>query len=294
VQAAAGQAGGGDVTGIDLPRICVLGLGEAGAAIATDLVAAGVEVHGYDPAAVGPPAGAADHEHPATTTAGSAEPAGVLRYDDPKAAVASADVILAITLEAHAMAALRQVIDAIPLGAIYADLSTSSAGLKRELAGVATAAGVGFVDVALMSPVPGHGLATPALASGPAVEAFVATMVPLGMPVEAAGDEPGQAATRKLLRSVVMKGLAALIIESLRAAEAAGLTAETWDNLVAQLSSIDGALVQRLVTGTGRHAPRRVDEMVATVELLTELGVEPIMSRATLATLRQLADKSRS
>lgn len=254
-----------------LTRVCVLGLGEAGAAIAADLAALPqAEVHAYDPGEV-------------------ATPAGVIRHDDPGAAAAGADLVLAVTHAAHAAAALDQVLHALPAGAIYADLSTSSPALKRQLAGIAAAAGVGFVDVALMSPVPGTGLRTPALVSGAAADGFVALVAPLGMPLETAGDEAGQAAARKLLRSVVMKGLAALLLESLRAAEAAGLAAETWDNLVSQLSSIDEALVRRLVSGTGAHALRRLHEMEATVELLTELGVEPTMTRATATSLRRLA-----
>ncbi|MFP3902460.1 MAG: DUF1932 domain-containing protein, partial [Acidimicrobiia bacterium] len=140
-----------------------------------------------------------------------------------------------------------------------------------------------------MAPVPGTGLRAPALASGPAAGDLVALLAPLGMPVEHAGGEPGRAATRKLLRSVVAKGLAALVIESLLAAEAAGLADETWENVTGLLASADEALVRRLVAGTGVHAPRRVDEMEAAAELLADLGVEPTMTWATLAQLRRIA-----
>lgn len=251
-------------------RVCVFGLGEAGSIIAGELAAIGVEVHGYDPADV-------------------ATPAGVSRRDDPRAAAEGADLVLGITAAADATTALTQALDVIPHGAVYADLATASAGLKRRLAAIAVGAGLGFADVALMSPVPDTGLRTPALASGPSAGAFIATMAPLGMPVEHAGDESGVAATRKLLRSVVMKGLTALVIESMRAAEAAGLVHETWDNIVSQLSAADEALVRRLVSGTGRHAARRVHEMEATAELLSELGVEPTMTSATAAHLRRVA-----
>jgi 3-hydroxyisobutyrate dehydrogenase-like beta-hydroxyacid dehydrogenase len=251
-------------------QVCVFGLGEAGSLIAGDLAAAGIEVHGYDPAEV-------------------ATPAGVSRHDQPRVAVVGVDLVLGITAAADATTALTQALDAIPRGAVYANLATASAGLQRRLAAIATGAGLGFTDVALMSPVPGTGLRTPALASGPSARAFIATMAPLGMPVEHAGDESGLAATRKLLRSVVVKGLTALVVESMRAAEAAGVMNETWDNIVGQLSAADEALIRRLVTGTGRHAMRRVHEMEATAELLTELGVEPIMTNATLAQLRRLA-----
>jgi 3-hydroxyisobutyrate dehydrogenase-like beta-hydroxyacid dehydrogenase len=252
-------------------RVCVFGLGEAGSLIASDLaMLPEVEVHGYDPADV-------------------ATPAGVVRHDHPEAAVVGADVVLGITAAADATTALAQALDDIPRGAVYADLATASAGLQRSLAATAADAGLGFTDVALMSPVHGRGLRTPALASGPSAWAFIATMGPLGMPVEHAGDEPGMAATRKLLRSVVVKGLTALVVESMQAAEAAGLASETWDNITGQLAAADEGFIHRLVTGTGRHAARRVHEMEAAVELLAELGVEPIMTKATAARLRSVA-----
>jgi 3-hydroxyisobutyrate dehydrogenase-like beta-hydroxyacid dehydrogenase len=256
-------------------KIAVLGLGEAGGTIAADLVAAGWEVHGFDPV-------------PEVAT-----PAGVVRHADAREAVAGAGLVLAVTPGARARDALTGTLDALAPGAVYADLSTAAPALERELAGVAGDAGVRFVDVALMAPVPATGLRTRALASGPGAEAFVATMAPLGMPVELAGDEAGQASTRKLLRSVVMKGLAALLVESLRAAEAAGLAGETWDNLVAQLSAADGALLRRLVEGTARHAPRRAEEMEATASLLAELGVDATMTAATTDALRAIANDER-
>jgi 3-hydroxyisobutyrate dehydrogenase-like beta-hydroxyacid dehydrogenase len=257
-------------------RVAVLGLGEAGAVIAADLVAAGREVHGFDPV-------------PAAST-----PAGVVRHADARVAVSGADLVLSVTPGARARDALTGTVDALPPGAVYADLSTAAPAVERELAGVAADTGVRFVDVALMAPVPPTGLRTPALASGPGAEAFVAAMAPLGMPVELAGEEAGMATTRKLLRSVVMKGLAALLVESLQAAEAAGLAGETWDNLVAQLSAADEALVRRLVEGTARHASRRVEEMEATAALLAELGIDSTMTDATTQVLRAIARDDRT
>lgn len=248
-------------------RIALFGLGEAGTALAVDLVAAGADVHGFDPAEV-------------------VTPQGVHRHDEAGAAVANIDLVLAVTAAADAPMALHQAIDAIPKGTVYADLATSAAGLKRRLADVAAGAGLRFADVALMSPVPGTGLRTPALASGVGARALVEMMVPLGMRLEFAGEEAGGAATRKLLRSVVMKGLAALVAESMQAAHAAGLADETWNNLVEQFTVADEGLIRRLVEGTTPHAVRRLHEMEASAEMLDELGVDPVMTRATVESLR--------
>ena len=79
-------------------------------------------------------------------------------------------------------------------------------------------------------------------------------MRPLGAPVELVGERAGAASTRKLLRSVTMKGLAAVVIEALRAAERAGLSDWLWSDLVAEFEAADEALFERLVHGTGVHA----------------------------------------
>jgi 3-hydroxyisobutyrate dehydrogenase-like beta-hydroxyacid dehydrogenase len=250
-------------------RFTVFGLGEAGSLIATGLVAAGQDVRAYDPAGV-------------------PTPVGVERVDDPRAAVAEAAVVLALTASADAPTALRQALDEIPATAIYADLSTSSAVAKRQLAELAAARDLAFADVALMSIVLGNGLRTPALTSGSGATALEAVMAPLGMPIEAIGEQAGDAATRKLLRSVVIKGLAALLIEAMHAADAAGCADETWQNLVDQFTVADGMFLRRMVEGTGQHAVRRLHEMEAAAELLTDLGVDPVMTRATVDNLRRV------
>jgi 3-hydroxyisobutyrate dehydrogenase-like beta-hydroxyacid dehydrogenase len=250
-------------------RIAVFGLGEAGSLYAADLVAAGAEVHGYDPAGV--------------TT-----PAGVVRHETPADAVEQTEVVMALTAASDATGALVQALEAIPRSAVYADCATASSGLKRHLAAIAADAGIEFADVALMSPVPGRGSRTPALASGSGASRFVALMAPLGMTVADDGPEAGRAAARKLLRSVVMKGFASLLIESIEAAHAAGLADETWANLVGQFTETDEGLMRRMVEGTGPHALRRLHEMEATADLLAELGIDPVMTRATVESLRRI------
>jgi 3-hydroxyisobutyrate dehydrogenase-like beta-hydroxyacid dehydrogenase len=146
-----------------------------------------------------------------------------------------------------------------------------------------------FVDVALMTAVPGHGLRTPSFVSGSGAEWYAATLRPLGVPIEVVGERAGDASMRKLLRSVTMKGLAAIVIEALNAAERAGVAEWLWHDLVAEMESADAALLERLVHGTGVHARRRVHEMEASAALLTSLGVDPLMTRATIESLRRVA-----
>jgi 3-hydroxyisobutyrate dehydrogenase-like beta-hydroxyacid dehydrogenase len=253
-------------------RVTVFGLGEAGSRFAADLTAAGIDVHGFDPAPV-------------------ATPVGVIRHDEPTDAVTETTMILALTAAADAPTALAQAIEQIAPGTLYADLSTGSAGQKQQLAAAADAHGLLFADVALMTIVVTNGLRTPALVSGPGAVRYAELLGGLGAPVEAIGEEAGLAATRKLLRSVVIKGLAALLIEAMRAGEAAGQAEWLWGNLVDELSAAGAPFLARMVHGTGPHALRRFHEMEASAALLTELGVDPLMTRSTIESLRRITEE---
>jgi 3-hydroxyisobutyrate dehydrogenase-like beta-hydroxyacid dehydrogenase len=238
--------------------VAVLGLGEAGRRLAADLAAAGAEVRGYDPIAGGTAA----------------------------EAVAGSDLVLSVNTAEAALEAAGSAQAALGADAVFADLNTASPTRKREIAEVV--GGERFADVALLGPVPARGIATPALASGPAARAFAEALEPLGMPVDVVSDRAGDAATLKLLRSVFMKGLAASAIESVRAAEAAGH--DEW--LKQQIAAVIGRpLLDRLLTGSQAHAARRVDEMEAASDVLRELGVEPRIADASAALLTELAEE---
>jgi 3-hydroxyisobutyrate dehydrogenase-like beta-hydroxyacid dehydrogenase len=247
-------------------RVAVFGLGEAGSLIAGDLAAAGATVSAYDPADV-------------------ATPEGVRRHGDPGEAVVDAELVLAITAASDALTAMEQAWDAIGPPTAYADLSTCAVTLAEEMAGIAAAEGVLFSDVALMSPVPGRGLATPSLASGSGAGQFAESINRMGGQVEAIGEVAGLASARKLMRSVVTKGLAGLLIESLEAAGVRDDRDWLWAHLVEELSHLDEDMLRRLLAGTGTHAERRLKEMEAARELLIDLGIDPTMTRATVEIL---------
>jgi 3-hydroxyisobutyrate dehydrogenase-like beta-hydroxyacid dehydrogenase len=249
--------------------VAVLGLGEAGSAIAGDLVAAGVSVRGFDPAA------------------GDA-PAGVELAADAHAAATGSDVVLSVNAATVAVEVAQSAAGGLGPGQVYADLNTAGAALKRTVAEVVGATGAAFADVALMTPVPGRGLRTPALVSGAGAEELARRLGPLGMPIEVLGGEPGAAATRKLLRSVFMKGLAAACIESTRAARAAGCEEWMRAEIADVLTGADAALLERLLTGSELHATRRIHEIRDARELLAELGVEPRVSAAAEGWLAEL------
>jgi 3-hydroxyisobutyrate dehydrogenase-like beta-hydroxyacid dehydrogenase len=254
-------------------KVAVIGLGEAGSAIAHDLIRAGIRVHGWDPAPRG-------------------DVSQIRLAESGPTAAEQADVILSINTASVALAVARELLPVLRPGQIFADLNTSAPALKRELALLIEPTGAAFVDLALMAPVPGHGLYTPALASGTGASAFIELFKPLGMPVTLVDEQAGSAAQRKLLRSVFMKGLAAAAIESMAAASAAGCAEWMRNEITHQLIEADAALLDRLIEGSRKHAVRRTEEMIAATDLLHDLHVEPRIAQAAAGWLQELAKDS--
>lgn len=250
--------------------VAVFGLGEAGSVIASDL-AHHVKVQAFDPAPVD-------------------TPLGVRRHDSPAAAVVDVDLVLAVTAARDASIALTQALHEIPQRAVFADLSTSTPAVMRELASRADDAGLRFADVALMASVPGRGLRTPQLASGPGARAYASLLQEFDVPVDVLDGDSGQAMTHKLLRSVVVKGLGMLLLESVRAGDAAGLGTWVRDHLTATLEQSDGELGARLVDSMPLHGPRRLEEMRAAAALLEDLHVPATVTRSVIAALRDLVE----
>jgi 3-hydroxyisobutyrate dehydrogenase-like beta-hydroxyacid dehydrogenase len=241
--------------------IAVLGLGEAGSLLARDLVAAGAAVRGFDPKVPAPP--------------------GVTGAGSDAEAVAGATLVLSVNSAGEAVNALEASIGALRPGAVWADLNTAAPGVKRRLAEIGEGRGVPVTDIAMMAPVPGNGLGVPMLASGDGAADAAKALRGYGANVDVLAGPAGLAATRKLLRSVFYKGMAASIVEALEAARAAGLEDWLTGHIAEDLAKQDATTLTRIVTGTRRHAVRRGHEMAAAAQMLTELGVEPVMATAS-------------
>lgn len=252
------------------PVIALLGFGEAGSTFGHDLLERGVTLRVYDPKVAADP--------PAVTAGSEAE------------AVRGADLVLSVNSAHAAPDALAAGAPGVEPHAVWADMNTASPMAKERLAATARSHGIAFADIAIMAPVPGKGLSVPMLVSGDAAEQVVRVLRPLGADIDLEPGAAGSAARRKLLRSVFFKGLAAAVYEAMEAGRAAGC--EDWlrANIVGELTAADASTVDRLISGTVKHAARRVDEMDAAAEMLTDLGVEPSVARASRDLLQRLVE----
>ena len=252
-----------------MTRIAILGLGEAGHRYARGLARAGADVRGFDPAH-----DLGDPEVPQSGTLADA--------------LAGADVVMSLVTGHAAASVARDALPHVAAGAVYADLNTAAPEVKQQIGRLAAERDVAMADAAVLAPVVRAGHRTPLLASGPGARAFAARMAPFEVPVEVVDGAVGEAARLRLLRSVFMKGLAALVLEGLGAARAAG--AEDWlrTQMAAELGPDGAALVDRLVEGSSQHAVRREHEVRAALSALESSGQPADMTRATLAWFERL------
>ncbi|MEM7536211.1 MAG: NAD(P)-binding domain-containing protein [Chloroflexota bacterium] len=247
--------------------IAILGLGEAGGTLAHDLIAAGVSVRGWDP---NPPA----------------IPDGLEFASSNREAVIGADIILSVNWTSVSLDVANEVAPVLQPNQLYADLNTASPQNKRDVAAIIAPTGAKFVDTALMAPVPPKGLGTPVYASGDGAARFSELMSPLGMTITVLEGEAGVAATHKLVRSIMFKGVAAVVMECVDAAEALGMSDYARQQMMTILQ--DEAMIDRFVSGSKKHAKRRMHEMEAVVELLESIDVSPFTSRASVEKLKEL------
>lgn len=167
---------------------------------------------------------------------------------------------------------------------VYADLNSVSPSLKQQIAAVIDVTGARFVEVAVMAPVAPYGHRVPILLGGPAASGFAAMLAPFGMTLEvlAAGDI-GAAAAVKMCRSIVVKGLEALMCECVLAAGQFGADEQVFASLNESFPGVDWKkLADYMVGRVVVHGERRAREMEEVAETLRAIGVEPIMAEATV------------
>jgi len=192
-----------------------------------------------------------------------------------------ADIVFSAVTANQALAAAEQTAPHLRSGQIYADLNSVSPGLKQAISEIVETHGGRFVEVAVMAPVPPYGHKVPLLTGGAAAADFADLMRPFGMRIETGVQRIGSAAATKMCRSIMVKGIEALMTECVLAATHYGVDDKVLASLGETFPGMDWAkmasyLVGRVVVHGERRA-REMEEVAGTVE---EAGVEPIMVNA--------------
>jgi len=201
--------------------------------------------------------------------------------DSSNELVASAGILFSTVTCTRAKEAAEQTAPFLKPHHIYVDLNSVSPSLKQEIEHVIHSSGAGFVEAAVMSPVPPHGHRVPMLLGGNAARRFAGRMEPFGMRLEVVSEKVGTAAATKMFRSIIVKGLEALMLESVLAASPYGADERVFASLADSFPGIDWKrLADYMVGRVVLHGERRAHEMEEVAETLRSLGIEPIMSEA--------------
>ena len=252
-----------------------IGFGEAGFTIGNGLRSAGLDrLFAYDIAADSPDRGPLIRQRAVT--------AGATLVSTSEQLARSADVILSTVTCSAALDAARQTAPWLGAGHLYADLNSVSPALKRDVAAVIHAAGAAFVEAAVMAPVQPYGQRVPMLVGGPAAQRFVEMMAPFGMQPEAMDGPIGKAAAVKMCRSIVVKGVEALLAECVLAAAPYDADDKVFSSLQETWPGIDWKTLADYTMGRlVVHGERRAREMEEVAATLDAIGVDPIMAEAT-------------
>ena len=273
-----------DQTRIDDRSLAVIGFGEAGRILAGGLAASGrfdvcaYDILVHDPAARGSLLTAAVERH-------------VTMAESHGEAIRGARIIVSAVTAASSADVAREAASNLVPGQIFADLNSVSPGTKRSNARLIEAAGGRYVDVAVMAPVPPYGLKVPILLGGKAAADLVTRLAPAGMNFEIVADDIGTASAIKMCRSVMIKGLEALVVECLLGARHYGVEDRVLASLEETFPQMNwderaDYLVSRVVV----HGRRRAAEMREVAVTIREAGLESFMASATAQCQDRISD----
>ena len=222
-----------------------------------------------------------EHEVMGKQVHSRAEQAGVELVSSACEIARWADVLFAAVPSSFTMDVCQEVKGDLRPGQLYVDVSASTPATKEAIWAEIKDTGVFFVDAAMLGSLPKDKHQVPITASGNGAAKFHEVMTSYGMKITLAGEKAGSASAIKLVRSIFMKGIAALMIDTMQAADAYGVS----DEIVASLGkSLDGIPFQshldRLVTGTALHCTRRAAELKGSVAMQEEAGLSPEMTLA--------------
>jgi len=248
---------------METPKIGFIGFGEVGRTFSREMSAKGAEVHYYD-------------------VVDSKPETGITCLPLPDL-IRTCDIILSTVVAHAAVDVARQAATYLTAEKTYADMNSTSASVKQEIAAIVARSNATFVEGAILSAVGEAGARASILVSGEQAEEFARLMNRLGVVnVKYFSPRIGEASLVKMIRSVFSKGVECLLLEMLVAAKRAGIEEHLWKDIVDFMTRHPFEKVAENWIRTHPLAyERRYHEMVQVIETLEEIRIEPLMTRAT-------------
>jgi 3-hydroxyisobutyrate dehydrogenase-like beta-hydroxyacid dehydrogenase len=221
---------------------------------------------------------------PASPLYRQAREAGVHAAGSAGEAVEGAALVVSAVTTANGLAAAKSVAPAQMDGSVFLDLNSIAPSVKQQAARVIDAHGGRYIEAAVLGPIAPRGLGTPMLLGGPHAQAFLPVAEALGFSAARLySSTVGPASAAKMCRSVIIKGLEALLAESLLAARHYGVEDAVLASLSDLLPNADWpGLARYMLSRSLLHGIRRAEEMRHVSQTIADSGIDPWMSEASV------------
>jgi len=272
---------------MNLQRIGLIGYGEVGKIFASGLKAKpGVTTVGaWDLKFAAAASREVERAHAAQ--------AGIAAHDSLQALCAASDLVICAVTASNTLAVARQAAPFMRPGSLFLDLNSASPGTKQQAAAAVDGAGAHYVEAGVMTSVPPYGIRVPMLLGGAKAVDLAGALTAWGLDAKAVSDRLGVASAIKMCRSIMIKGLEALVIESYTTAREYGVEDHVLPTLAETFPSIDwpaqGAYFFSRVV---QHGKRRAEEMRESANTVREAGFEPFMAAAIADKQQWVADQA--
>ncbi|HET9642204.1 MAG TPA: DUF1932 domain-containing protein [Burkholderiaceae bacterium] len=268
-------------------RIGLIGYGEVGKIFTTGLKSFAQVVGAWDIKFAATATQALERRHAADH--------GIVAHNSMRELCEASDFIISAVTASNTLSVAQEAAQHLRQGTVFLDLNSASPGTKERAGSAIDGAGGSYVEAGVMTSVPPYGIRVPMLLGGALAAELAAVLYGWGLDAKAVSDRLGVASAIKMCRSVMIKGLEALVIESYTAARAYGVEENVLPTLQETFPGIDwtqqGAYFFSRVV---QHGQRRAEEMRESANTVCEAGFEPLMTSAIAAKQQWVADQAKA
>lgn len=271
---------------MQVQRLGVVGYGEVGKTFAAGLKPQVGQVSAWDLKFAQASTAEAEQGH--------AQGQGIHACGSMQELCGASDLVISAVTASNTLAVAQEAARFIRPGSVFLDLNSASPGTKQQAAAAIDARGAHYVEAGVMTSVPPYGIKVPMLLGGAKAAELAQLLTAWGMDAKAVSDQLGVASAIKMCRSVMIKGLEALVIESYATARAYGVEDHVLPTLQETFPGIhwteQGAYFFSRVV---QHGKRRAEEMREAANTVREAGFEPLMTASIADKQQWVADQAR-
>jgi 3-hydroxyisobutyrate dehydrogenase-like beta-hydroxyacid dehydrogenase len=263
-------------------RVAIIGFGEAGGIFADDFAKQGMDLSVFDILF--------NSNRQRQRLLGKAQVYGVRAADSLKDCLYGAELVISAVTASSALDVAKEAGPILSGSQLFLDINSVSPETKRKAAGYVELRRASFVEAAVMSAVAKQRLKVPMLLGGRHAFDAAERLQKIGINATPFSDQVGPASAVKMCRSVIIKGLEALVIESLFAARKYGAEDKVLESLATSFPEMgwEDHLPNYLISRVAEHGHRRAVEMREVAQALRHVGIEPTMALATAQRQQQL------